>query len=177
MRKEIFGIPIFEDSVDLSKINISDEPTKPTWDSETPTTFSAKHEVTSETWEHLIEVITRNINTIECNYTNAKIFDIWRNVYKKTDYQEPHIHPHCQWSFIIYETVPVSKTVFFHPAMKEIQNHMGMSVSGFPCDYKPNLQKGDIIIFPSFLLHMALHGNDGSTIAGNVKLDYPTLHK
>ena len=39
MRKDIFSIPIFEDSVDLSKINISDEPTKPTWDSETPTTF------------------------------------------------------------------------------------------------------------------------------------------
>ena len=59
MRKDIFSIPIFEDSVDLSKINISDEPTKPTWDSETPTTFSAKHEVTSETWEHLIEVSDR----------------------------------------------------------------------------------------------------------------------
>jgi len=177
VRKDIFSIPIFEDHVDLSKISISDEPTELTWDSETPTTFGAKHEISGETWNHLIEVITRNINTIECNYYNAKIFDIWRNVYKKTDYQEPHIHPQCQWSFIIYETVPVSKTVFFHPAMKEIQNQMGMSVPCFPCDYKPDLKKGDIIIFPSFLLHMALHGNEGSTIAGNIKLDYPILKK
>lgn len=172
MRKDLFAIPIFEDKVDLNLIKISDEPLNPTWDSQIKTTFQQNHNIPKETWDHLIEVISRNINTISSPYINPRIDKIWRNFYTKHDYQDPHIHPHCQWSFIIYESVPVSKTVLFNPSMKDIQNQIGQNVPEFPLDYKPNLEKGSILIFPSFLLHMALHGNDGYTIAGNVKLEY-----
>jgi hypothetical protein len=172
MRKDIFSIPIFEDKVDLGLIDISDEPVQPTWDSQINTTFSSNHNISPHTWEHLIEVITRNINIISAPYTNPRIDRIWRNVYTKNDYQDPHIHPHCQWSFVIYETVSSSKTVLFNPSIRDIQNQIGQNVPEFPLDYKPNLEKGSILIFPSFIMHMVLHGNEGSTIAGNVKLDY-----
>jgi hypothetical protein len=172
MRKDLFAIPIFEDKVNLSLIKISEEETQETWDSRIQTTFFKNHEISEDTWNHLIEVITKNINTISHPYKNPRIDKIWRNVYTEKDYQDPHIHPHCQWSFIIYETVPKSKTVLFNPSMKDIQNQIGQNVLEFPLDYKPNLEKGSILIFPSFLLHMVLHGNSGSTIAGNIKLEY-----
>ena len=88
---------------------------------------------------------------INCSYNNARIERIWRNVYTEENYQDPHIHPHCQWSFIIYETVDESKTIFFNPAFKEIQNQINHSgIPEFPIDYRPKLKSGSIIIFPSF---------------------------
>lgn len=173
MRKDLFAIPIFEDTVDLDKIKFEPEEYKPSWDSEITTSFGSNHDTPDETWEHLGEVISRNINQINCSYRNARIERIWRNVYEDHNYQDAHIHPHCQWSFIIYETVPVSRTVLFNPAFKEIQNQISHAgIPGFEIDYKPQLGPGSIIIFPSFLMHMVLHGNTGSTIAGNVKLEY-----
>ena len=173
MRKDLFAIPIFEDTVDLSKINIESSEYGSTWDSQVQTSFGTEHKIEPETWEHLNEVISRNINQINCSYENARIDGIWKNVYTKTDYQDPHIHPHSQWSFIIYETVPKSKTLFFNPSMKDIQNQIsGGGILDFALDYKPNLDTGSIIIFPSFLMHMVAHGSEGSTISGNVYLDY-----
>ena len=120
-----------------------------------------------------MDVVTRNIQTIECSYTDARIDSLWRNVYTETDYQELHIHPHCQWSFIIYESVEVSKTVLHNPSFKDIQNHMSHSgIPDFLLDYKPQLESGSIMIFPSFIMHSVLHGSKGTTIAGNVKLSY-----
>jgi hypothetical protein len=173
MIKNLFAIPIFEDVVDLDKIHIESKEYNTTWDSEINTSFGTEHNVSEETWIHLNEVVSRNINEIQCSYENARIDGIWRNVYTKNDYQDPHIHPHSQWSFIIYETVPESKTLFFNPSMKDIQNQIcGNGTPQFPLDYKPKLKAGSIIIFPSFLMHMVTHGNEGSTISGNVYLDY-----
>jgi hypothetical protein len=173
MRKDIFAIPIFEDVVDLEKIKIECESYSPTWDSKINTSFCSNQNVSEETWIHLNEVISRNLNQINCSYNNARIERIWRNVYTEENYQDPHIHPHCQWSFIIYETVDESKTIFFNPAFKEIQNQINHSgIPEFPIDYRPKLKSGSIIIFPSFLMHMVIHGNTGTTIAGNIKLEY-----
>ena len=173
MRKDLFAIPIFEDVVDLDKIHIESNEYESTWDSDIKTSFGTDHKIAEETWQHLNEVISRNINQINCSYENARIDGIWRNVYKKSDYQDPHIHPHSQWSFIIYETVLRSKTMFFNPSMKDIQNQIsGGGIPDFLLDYKPNLESGSIIIFPSFLMHMVCHGAEGTTISGNVYLDY-----
>ena len=172
-RKDLFAIPIFEDKVDLNKINIECDEYNSTWDSEIKTSLGSDIKVADETWQHLNEVISKNINQINCSYENAGIRSIWRNVYTKTDYQDPHIHPHSQWSFIIYETVPRSKTMFFNPSMKDIQNQIsGGGIPDFMLDYKPDLEVGSIIIFPSFLMHMVAHGAEGSTISGNVHLEY-----
>ncbi len=173
MRKDLFAIPVFEDVVDLDKINIVSKQFGPTWDSGIETSFGTDHDISEETWMHLNEVISRNINQIRCSYSNARIDGIWRNLYTKNDYQDPHIHPHSQWSFIIYESVEESKTMFFNPSMRDIQNQIsGGGIPDFLLDYKPNLKAGSIIIFPSFLMHMVSHGAEGSTISGNVYLDY-----
>jgi hypothetical protein len=173
MRKNLFSIPIFEDEVDLTKIKFTADEYLPSWDSGTLTSFGSPNDISEETWDHLNEVISRNICDINCSYKNARIERLWRNIYEEHNYQDAHIHPHCQWSFIIYETVQVSKTVIFNPAFRDIQNQINHSgLPEFPLDYKPQLGPGSIIIFPAFLMHSVLHGSVGSTIAGNVKLEY-----
>ena len=92
MIKNLFAIPIFEDVVDLDKIHIESKEYNTTWDSEINTSFGTEHSISEETWIHLNEVVSRNINEIQCSYDNARIDGIWRNVYTKNDYQDPHIH-------------------------------------------------------------------------------------
>ena len=104
MKKELFGIPIFEDEVDLEKIVLPDAELENTWDSGTPTTFGTQKvdDVPQETWKYLSEVVERNLYYGECMGANPRFGHIWKNVYGKHDYQDVHIHPNCQWSFVIY---------------------------------------------------------------------------
>ena len=173
MKKELFGIPIFEDEVDLEKIVLPDADLENTWDSGTPTTFGTQKvdDVPQETWKYLSEVVERNLYYGECMGANPRFGHIWKNVYSKHDYQDVHIHPNCQWSFVIYVDT-YSKTSFLNPSMKDIQNQIGNQVIQFPLDYKPDLGPGSIIIFPSFLMHMVNSGNEGTTISGNVYMEY-----
>ena len=173
MKKELFGIPIFEDEVDLEKIVLPDAELENTWDSGTPTTFGTQKvdDVPQETWKYLSEEVERNLYYGECMGANPRFGHIWKNVYGKHDYQDVHIHPNCQWSFVIYVDT-YSKTSFLNPSMKDIQNQIGNQVVQFPLDYKPNLGPGSIIIFPSFLMHMVNNGVGGTTISGNIYMDY-----
>ena len=174
MKKELFGIPIFEDTVELDKLNdIPYAPLQPTWDSEVSSTFSTSKpdDIPMSIWKYLSEVIERNLYPADLMGKNAKFGHIWKNVYKKHDYQDAHIHPHSQWSFVIYVDV-TSRTAFFNPSIHNIQNHMGCTNPYFPLDYKPNLGPVSIIIFPSFLMHMVNSGNEGSTISGNLYMEY-----
>ena len=173
MKKELFGIPIFEDEVDLEKIVLPDAKLEITWDSSTPTTFGTQKvdDVPQETWKYLSEVVERNLYYGECMGANPRFGHIWKNVYSKHDYQDVHIHPNCQWSFVIYVDTH-SKTSFLNPSMRDIQNQIGNQVIQFPLDYKPDLGPGSIIIFPSFLMHMVNTGEGGTTISGNLYMDY-----
>ena len=173
MKKELFGIPIFEDEVDLEKIVLPDADLENTWDSGTPTTFGTQKvdDVPQETWKYLSEVIERNLYHGQCMGANPRFGHIWKNVYSKHDYQDVHIHPNCQWSFVIYVDT-YSKTSFLNPSMKDIQNQIGNQVIQFPLVYKPDLGPGSIIIFPSFLMHMVNTGEGGTTISGNLYMDY-----
>ena len=172
MRTDIFSIPIFTDKVDLDKIDIGDPPTDPTWLSNTPSTFQQEHEISDTTKEHLAEVISRNLVEYDLLGPNPQLGRIWRNKYDVNDWQDIHIHPRAAWSFIIYEQVEETMTVFMNPSFKDIQNNMGQTVPGFPLDYRPKLETGSIIIFPSFLMHYVLPGKKNTTIAGNVYIDY-----
>ena len=170
MQYDIFQIPIFIDTIDLSKIDISDEPTEKIWLSETPSTLGKEHTISDGTFEYLIEIFNKNLG--DKIGANPSFGQLWRNKYKEHDWQDIHIHPHSAWSFIIYETVEKSKTVFMNPMYKDIQNHLGTNAPDFPLDFRPDLCTGDIMIFPSFLEHFVRPGNVGSTISGNVYMDY-----
>jgi len=171
MRYDQFAIPFFIDKVDLDLIQkISDEPTHATWLSEIQTSIGENHVIPDETLNHLSEVITRNLGHL--TGSNPRIESIWRSKYTEHDWQDIHIHPRSCWSFVIYETVEQSKTVFMNPSYIDIQNHVGCNLPDFPLDFRPELAKGDIIIFPSFIQHFVRPGNVGNTIAGNISMDY-----
>ena len=173
--KQVFGIPIFEDKVDLDIFQIPEEPEEdlqPTWDSGVRTTFNTKLELPQPVWEHLGDIVGRNLGPCGLMGLEPHIGHVWRNRYEEHDYQDPHIHPNSQWSFIVYETVERSRTSFFNPSMGLIQNQLGNCHGAFPLDYKPNLKKGDIIIFPSFLLHSVNSGQVGTTVSGNIYMKY-----
>ena len=98
---------------------------------------------------------------------------MWRNKYTKADWQDPHIHSGAQWSFIIYESVESSKTVFMNPSRKVIMNQWAMYGNVIPMDFIPQIPSGHIVIFPSWVEHFVTSGNEGTTIAGNIYLTEP----
>jgi len=173
MKIDIFSIPIFIDKIDLEILNFPEQELIPTWDSQTLTSFGngVDMNLSEEAAAHLCEVITKNLAEAGLFGQNPRLGFMWRNKYSETDYQDVHIHPHCQWSFIIYETMK-SQTSFLNPSVKDIQNQIGTSVEGFPLDYKPDLGPGDIIIFPSFLFHSVNRGAGGTSISGNIYMEY-----
>tara|TARA_B100001250_G_scaffold209030_1_gene179403 strand:- start:47 stop:568 length:522 start_codon:yes stop_codon:yes gene_type:complete len=170
MRNDFFSVPFFIDKVDLDKIKIIDESQQPTFRSGLMTSLRTNKQVSNETIEHLSDIISKNIDTIGVKYGSAKIDEIWRNTYTNQDFQDPHIHCYSQWSFIIYEDVDISRTVFLNPYRFRVESQMSMYDEYFMMDYRPELHKGDIIIFPSFVEHYVLSGGTGTTIAGNVFL-------
>mgnify|MGYP001174441069 FL=1 len=173
MKKDIFSIPIFEDKVDLEKLIVpyTDNDFKPTWDSSLATTLQSPLDVPESTYQYLYKIVVDNLGPFGLLGSKLKFDGPWVNKYLEYDYQDVHIHPHAQWSFIIYVDV-YSKTSFLNPSMGMIQNHMGSFVPNFELDYKPNLEPGSIIIFPSYLMHHVNSGNIGTTMSGNVLIDY-----
>ena len=168
----IFPAPFFIEPIDLDKISFQDDGVEfgPTFLSDIPTSLG-KDLLTDETYEYLHGVIGECIG----QFSNDPFWigQAWRNRYTKTDWQDPHIHSGAQWSFIIYNSVEHSRTVFMNPARKVIMNQWGMYADTIPMDFVPNIPAGHIIIFPSWIEHFAMSGNEGETIAGNVYLQEP----
>lgn len=171
MKTEIFSIPIFMDRIDVSKIEMSDTDYKPTWLSGVKSNYWSGAQLEPNSYDYLVDIIDRNLQKTG-SYTQADIRGIWRNSYETHDTQEVHIHANSQWSFIIYETVEKSRTVFLNPAWKSIESQFGDLCPAFPINWRPKVDPGTIIIFPSFLEHYVVAGNKGSTIAGNIHLEY-----
>ena len=174
MKHEFFTVPIFTDKVDLDKIKIVDKDQQPTFRSGVMTSLRCEKEVSHETMEHLTEIIKRNIDSLGVKYGHFGIEEIWRNTYTNQDFQDPHIHCYSQWSFIIYEDVDISRTVFLNPYRFRVETQMAMYDQYFCMYLRPELHNGDIIIFPSFVEHYVLSGGTGSTISGNVFLSPPS---
>ena len=171
MRKDLFAIPIFEEKIDLDRIILYEEEFHPTFESGLLTTMK-KQKVKPTTIDYIIEVFKPCLKSLGDNFSNIQMDTVWCNKYSPKDYQGYHIHPHTQWSFIIYETIEESKTMFIHPAMIQIQNQIHSTSKCMPVYYEPNLESGHIIFFPSFLGHQVRPGNTGETIAGNIFVTY-----
>ena len=171
MKVNLFSIPIFIDTVDLEKIEISKADYQPTFLSGVKSNYSHQPQVHPNTYDYLASIIDKNLSQTG-NYKNPSIMNVWRNLYNNTDTQEVHIHANSQWSFIIYETVEKSRTVFLNPAWKLVEALYGDNVKEFPVSWRPKVDPGTIIIFPSMLEHYVLAGNSGTTIAGNIHLEY-----
>jgi len=169
--KHIFSIPILETEIDLKKIKVSDAEFHPTWESNVLTTVKSGIKVYDSTWNYLYKIIDPFLKSLGDEYSQIRFTGMWRNKYDPKSYQGYHIHPNCQWSFIIYETVS-SKTSFLHPYMALIQNQWMDHSKVCSMDYRPNLKPGSMIVFPSFVAHQVLPGNDGTTLSGNILVSY-----
>ena len=123
------------------------------------------------TWRYLHRIIDPFLESLGDPYTSISFSNMWRNKYDPRSYQGYHIHPKVQWSYIIYETVP-SKTSFINPCITLVQNQWTDHSKVCPMDYRPDLKPGSMIVFPSFVAHQVLAGNDGTTLSGNISVAY-----
>jgi hypothetical protein len=164
-----FGIPFFVDKVDLEKLHSFNNNFESYWPSQTPTTFHLNNEVPKPVTDYIVDKLMANIGHINPTLIPYSIH-IWRNKYTEKDYQDVHIHPQSHWSFIIYETVSKSRTVFCNPAKNLILNQFDCYDQVCPEELKPELEHGDMIIFPSFVEHYVERGGSGITISGNLRM-------
>ena len=166
----ILAAPFFIEPIELDKISLVSETYEPSYLSGVPTTMGTD-KFTDESYEYVKSFIKECIG----QFLQDDFFlgQVWRNKYTKSDWQDPHIHSGAQWSFIIYEDVECSRTVFMNPSRKVIMNQWAMYGNVLPMDFMPRISSGHIVIFPSWIEHFVTSGNEGTTIAGNVYLTDP----
>ena len=166
---EAFGVPICKDKVNLDKIKIHSEKTSTTFMAELETNRFNEVNIPHETKNYLTNIFYKNLDSIGLKKYKIEFGNMWENFYKPGDFQEKHIHPDSHFSYIIYSNVDKSNTVFIRPGAYLAEcTHWSDWFSNelyIPCE------KGDIIIFPSYLEHMVPKVKySGSTIAGNIKI-------
>lgn len=166
----IFTVPFFVEKIDLDRIDFVDAEFNRSFLSQVNTTLG-NDSLTDESYQYLCSVISECIG--QFSDRPFVIGQVWRNEYDENDWQDPHIHSGAQWSFIIYDTVEHSRTVFMNPARKEMMNQWGLYANVLPMDFIPKIPSGHIVIFPSWIEHFVMSGNTGTTISGNIYLEQP----
>ena len=199
MISNIYGFPIYKvqisnrdvmmDAVDsnMNKIdNVS------IWDSECLTTsttdsqgafksIDVKNEVTRCVHEMIKELgLDLKLSLCGCNTHNCtNCDDIWMNVYNKGHSQETHVHysenpnqkqPLFSFSYFAkYNPEKDAKFIFVNPSPPTTCKELYKLPSYTP-DVCADVVEGDILIFPSFLLHRVeeqLEDRQRITISGN----------
>ena len=98
---------------------------------------------------------------------------LWLNVYEKQNWQEKHIHPPFQWSgvyFVHFDPNEHNPTTFHHPS-ETLLATAGITTG---TTFTPQVQEGDMIIFPSWLEHSVLMNKSSkirSTISFNLFIE------
>jgi len=172
MKVDLFPVSVFIGSVDLKKIKLTAKIGK-AFLSETPSSFYTQNTLDPESDKYLMQVIAALLKEKFHPFFTVRLSSIWRNEYKNNDFQEPHVHTNSKFSFIIYEEVNKVHTVFYNPAKYLIEATLGRDLVQFL--FIPEMKKGQIIVFPSYLEHMVNKNSDQVTISGNVDFEF-TLH-
>ena len=173
MQINLFSIPIFINNIDSSKITLKYSKLQKTWDSETESSHNTQNYLSEESKNYLLNIIARTIEDFIKIKFKITLSSIWENHYLENDFQENHIHPDSDFSFVIYKKIKESKTVFFSPS----QNYIPLFYSNsflknfFHTKFEPTLRQDQILIFPSFLEHMVKKISDSITISGNIKIE------
>mgnify|MGYP003645316090 CR=1 FL=1 len=167
MKYELFSVSFFIGNIDLKKIKLTSEMGK-AFLSETPSSFYTKNTLDPESDKYLMTVIGGLLKE-KYQYFSINLQNIWRNRYINNDFQEPHIHMNSRFSFIIYEKVNICHTIFYNPA----KYLLGPAADSLAVHYfKPEVRKGQIIVFPSYIEHMVNKNSDQATISGNLNFKF-----
>jgi hypothetical protein len=167
--ESLFPNLIATKNLNLSKLKIVGQNFKKTFESKIKTTLNSRTLLSVESMNYLNIQLTNLLSYLMKPYCKSFVFNvsnIWINKYDKHTYQGSHIHP-TDFSFIIYYKVNKSHTVFNSP-VKNLLESIDSKI--FNRDYEPNLKKGDMIIFPSYLEHWVKPNSNNITIAGNIKI-------
>jgi len=164
---ELFSVPIFIGNIDLKKINLTSKMGH-AFLSKTPSSFEGKNDLDPISADYITAVLVELLKEKYQHFTIA-LTSVWRNKYLNNDFQEPHVHSTSQFSFIIYEEVDTPHTIFFNPAKYLIE---ATSCTFVPREFKPQVRKGQIIVFPSYLEHMVNKNSDQVTISGNINFEF-----
>lgn len=163
----IFGIPLIKTEVDLKKIKFKYKKISKTFLSGVETSHLHENIVEDQTNDYLCDIFYKKLTEMGLKNFNVSLLNIWKNIYKKGDFQEKHVHTDSQFSFVIYEDVDKSYTVFNRSETYLI--HCLKLNKIFATEYRLNCVNGDMLIFPSFLEHMVLKTEkDCKTISGNI---------
>ena len=170
MKLELFSVPLFIGNVDLKKIKL-DATMGEAWVSKTPSSFNKRNIIDPESEQYLLSVIAELLRE-KYQYFSVGFTGIWRNKYLNNDFQEPHVHLGSQFSFILYEEVVIPHTIFYNPAKYLIHATLGYDENFVLQHFKPQVRKGQIIVFPSYIEHMVNKNSDQVTISGNIDFKY-----
>jgi hypothetical protein len=155
-----------------NKLNLTKEDTKSNWDCSSNTEYFKQFDsgtyleiISHEIYPALDEMFTEIDSLIKPQ--TSIVTDIWYNRYEKGQKHEVHGHPSSDISGIyLLDLNEENTTVFFS---------FGASVTKtVDPTYRTNkLQEGDIILFPSHLLHYVLPSLDTrTTIAFNINCEF-----
>lgn len=172
MLENIFSIPLFTNVIDPSLIKLTDGNIDKKWGSDTETSFNSHNKLELSSVDYLNKIFVSNLDqVIFCPYT-VHLCQVWRNHYKIGDFQEKHIHPKMQYSFIIYEKMKgKSKTVFVRPNSYLFETSYMGDEFGFQDYYYTDNVQGDMLVFPSVLEHFVQKATEEyTTISGNLKV-------
>jgi len=169
----IFPTYIASKRIDVSKLNVITTEFKPTFESNIKTSIERGQTLLDEESMNYLNVqLTELLSNMLKPFCKTFVFNcdgIWVNKYENADFQGPHIHP-ADFSFIIYYDTDKSNTVFNSPMKKILEAGDGKNIDIFQKTYEPNLKKGDMLLFPSFIEHWVRPNTNNKTIAGNIKL-------
>ena len=176
MKIDLFSIPIWTGNIEAEKVKLIEQNIQPTFGSEVKTTYqeSNKNNIHPESLDYLYHVLKRLLaETIKIPF-ELRLINIWKNVYEDGDFQETHIHCGSDLSFVIYQNVEQSNTVFVNPSLKLISAYF----VGYPKKkdilgiqtFTPECRKNQIIIFPSYLEHFVKKTSNAITMSGNLEL-------
>jgi hypothetical protein len=167
----LFEIPIFIGNIKSKEIKLKNQFFKSNWLSETKSSYDINEtsieKIEDESASYLLKTIVKLLEE-KINYPfRITLQSVWENEYGKDDYQEPHIHPNSDFSFIIYKQGEEGKTVFFNPSRNFIEPFANIK-NMFQKTFMPKCKEDQIVIFPSFLEHMVLKCSNIKTISGNL---------
>ena len=170
MRVDLFSTPLMIDDFDITKLKFVEEGRDTQFGSEIKTSHGFTNIIEKDSLDYFYSKIVSNLDQVISKPYFVSVHSIWRNYYKKGDWQEKHTHIGSDFSFIIYDSVK-SNTWLVHPAHYLIQEKY-KDKKIFDTEIKPHINYGQICIFPSFLEHFVAKAEEQSTtISGNLNIE------